>query len=156
MVRETCHRETCLSRTPTDACRTDAPPVNASRRRSWGLLVRIAIFQQQPYEATLLQYVYSVAVYCPIELATLENTLLAFDPTSRRVPTTITRMTASITAYSAMSCASSCDHNWRNKLVIFALHRKLFDVLTRPTSVPAPPLQHNGSLACIAYGRNVT
>jgi hypothetical protein len=28
--------------------------------------------------------------YCPIELATLENTLLEFDPTSRRVPTTIT------------------------------------------------------------------
>jgi hypothetical protein len=42
--------------------------------------------------------------YCPIELATLENTWLEFDPTSRSVPTTITRITAGITAYSAMSC----------------------------------------------------
>ena len=37
------------------------------------------------------------------ELATEENTLLALEPISRMVPTTITRMTASITAYSAMS-----------------------------------------------------
>jgi hypothetical protein len=36
-------------------------------------------------------------------LPTLENTLLAFEPMSRTVPTTITRITASITAYSAMS-----------------------------------------------------
>jgi hypothetical protein len=36
-------------------------------------------------------------------LPTLENTLFAFEPMSRIVPTTITRMTASITAYSAMS-----------------------------------------------------
>lgn len=39
-----------------------------------------------------------------IELATLEKTLFEFDPTSRMVPTTITRITANITAYSAMSC----------------------------------------------------
>jgi len=32
--------------------------------------------------------------YCPIELATEENTLFAFPPISRRVPTTITRITA--------------------------------------------------------------
>ena len=38
-----------------------------------------------------------------IELATEENTLLELEPMSRMVPTTITRMTASITAYSAMS-----------------------------------------------------
>jgi hypothetical protein len=43
-----------------------------------------------------------------IELATDENTLLALEPISRMVPTTITKMTASITAYSAMSwpCSS--------------------------------------------------
>jgi hypothetical protein len=40
--------------------------------------------------------------YC-IALPTLENTLLAFEPMSRTVPTTITRITASITAYSAIS-----------------------------------------------------
>jgi hypothetical protein len=38
-----------------------------------------------------------------IALPTLENTLFAFDPMSRTVPTTITRITASITAYSAIS-----------------------------------------------------
>jgi hypothetical protein len=43
--------------------------------------------------------------YCRIELAKPENTLFALAPINRIVPTTITRMTASITAYSAMSCA---------------------------------------------------
>jgi hypothetical protein len=38
-----------------------------------------------------------------IELATFENTLFALEPTRRTVPTTITRITANITAYSAMS-----------------------------------------------------
>jgi hypothetical protein len=38
-----------------------------------------------------------------MELATEENALFAFEPTSRIVPTTRTRMTARITAYSAMS-----------------------------------------------------
>src|SRR2546425_7613373 len=42
------------------------------------------------------------AVYCT-ELATEEKTLLALLPTRRIVPTTITRITASITAYSAIS-----------------------------------------------------
>jgi hypothetical protein len=37
------------------------------------------------------------------ELATCENTVLALEPISRIVPTTITRITASITAYSAIS-----------------------------------------------------
>src|SRR6267154_5991158 len=45
-----------------------------------------------------------------IELATEENTLLALEPMRRMVPTTITRMTASITAYSAMSCPCSSRH----------------------------------------------
>ena len=48
--------------------------------------------------------------YYWIELATLENALLAFEPMSLTVPTTSTRMTASITAYSAMSWPSSFDH----------------------------------------------
>src|SRR6202050_4476343 len=46
--------------------------------------------------------------YC-IELATEENALFAFDPIRRIVPTTRTRITASMTAYSAMSCPESSD-----------------------------------------------
>jgi hypothetical protein len=42
-----------------------------------------------------------------IELAAEEKTLLAFEPTRRIVPTTNTRITASITAYSAISWPSS-------------------------------------------------
>ena len=45
----------------------------------------------------------SLAALQCIELAADEKTLLAFEPISRIVPTTITRMTASIAAYSAMS-----------------------------------------------------
>src|SRR5271155_2994187 len=52
-------------------------------------------------------------IYCPMELATDENTLLALPPIRRMVPTTITRITASMTAYSATSCPRSSDHNWR-------------------------------------------
>ena len=52
----------------------------------------------------------TVLTYCTA-LATEENTLLAFDPISRIVPTTMTRITASITAYSAMSWPSSCVHS---------------------------------------------
>jgi hypothetical protein len=51
-----------------------------------------------------------------IALAVLENTVLAFEPMSLTVPTTNTRITASITAYSAISCPSSSHHNlliWR-------------------------------------------
>src|ERR1700690_1583055 len=48
--------------------------------------------------------------YCEIVLATCENTVLALVPIRRTVPITITRMTASITAYSAMSCPSSSSH----------------------------------------------
>ncbi len=47
--------------------------------------------------------------YPPIALAVSEKTLLAWLPTKRMVPTTMTKMTANITAYSAMSCPSlSC------------------------------------------------
>jgi len=45
-------------------------------------------------------------------LPTCENTLFPFEPISRTAPTTVTRMTASITEYSAMSVllhpAKSC------------------------------------------------
>src|SRR5205807_4675268 len=54
------------------------------------------------------------AVYCT-ELATEEKTLFALLPTRRIVPTTITRITASITAYSAMSCPLSSLHKYRGR-----------------------------------------
>src|ERR1019366_4725569 len=44
--------------------------------------------------------------YCK-ELATVENAVLALVPIRRTVPITNTRMTASMTAYSAMSCPCS-------------------------------------------------
>jgi hypothetical protein len=52
------------------------------------------------------------------ELATLEKALLALDPISLMVPTTRTRITASMTAYSAMSCPSSSDQINRINLAI--------------------------------------
>src|SRR5215813_11179334 len=55
--------------------------------------------------------------YCN-ELATLENALLAFDPIRRTVPTTRTRITANITAYSAISCPESSAHSLRITLDI--------------------------------------
>lgn len=71
--------------------------------------------------------------YCPIELAVAENTLFALPPINRSVPTTITKMTASITAYSAISCPSSCDQSLRRKSVIFApLHD--FNSIPQPAS----------------------
>jgi hypothetical protein len=45
-----------------------------------------------------------------ISFATVENTLFAFPPIKRIVPMTMMRITASITAYSAMSWPSSLDH----------------------------------------------
>ena len=53
--------------------------------------------QRRPVQPTLLIS----------ELPTWEKTLLAFEPTSRIVPTTRTRITANITAYSAISWPSS-------------------------------------------------
>ena len=52
-----------------------------------------------------------VGGYCVIELPTVANVLIALDPMSRTVPATSTSMTAIITAYSAMSWPSCCDHN---------------------------------------------
>ena len=57
------------------------------------------------------------SIYCT-ELATEEKTLLALEPISRMVPTTITKITASITAYSAISCPCCSDHSLRRKSVI--------------------------------------
>jgi hypothetical protein len=53
--------------------------------------------------------------YYWIELAADEKTLFALEPTNRIVPTTRTRITANITAYSAMSWASSSRHAFQNK-----------------------------------------
>jgi len=52
-----------------------------------------------------------------IELDTAENTLFALLPINRTVPTTITKITASMTAYSAMSCPRSSDQSCFRKLV---------------------------------------
>ena len=49
--------------------------------------------------------------YWVIELETDENTLLALAPIKRMVPTTITRTTANITAYSATSWPRSSNQN---------------------------------------------
>lgn len=64
---------------------------------AWGRLRPIALF------ITALPADYFIS------LATIENTLLAFPPINRTVPMTMTRITASITAYSAMSWPSSFD-----------------------------------------------
>src|SRR5260370_22059506 len=56
-----------------------------------------------------------------MELATFENTLFALEPIKRTVPTTITRMTANMTAYSAISCPSSPLHSWRASSMLFLL-----------------------------------
>src|SRR5712692_5962116 len=71
-------------------------------------------------------------VVCPrrgshwIELAAAEKTLLAIAPMSRSVPTTITRITASITAYSAMSCPSSSTQNLCKQAIMFHLPAFLY------------------------------
>ena len=68
-----------------------------------------------------MRLILSVHFYCN-ELATLENALLAFDPIKRTVPTTRTRITANITAYSAISCPDSSAHSLRITLDIALLH----------------------------------
>lgn len=62
-----------------------------------------------------------------MELATEENTLLAPAPMSRIVPTTIARITASMTAYSAMSWPSSSPKSLMNRLVIVDLVTERID-----------------------------
>src|SRR5271156_953287 len=58
-------------------------------------------------------------IYCDILLDTWLNTLFALPPINWTVPITITRITASITAYSAMSCPSSVHHNFLARSVAF-------------------------------------
>src|SRR6266481_1366111 len=53
-----------------------------------------------------------------IALAAAENALLALEPIKRTVPTTRTRITANITAYSAISCPDSSDQSLRSSLDI--------------------------------------
>src|SRR5581483_6288940 len=79
--------------------------------------------------------------YCT-ELATLEKTLFAFDPMSRIVPTTITRITANITAYSAISCPSCSDHSLQSTsfISIPPCHRRVAPAYCYATlCVPMPP-----------------
>lgn len=57
--------------------------------------------------------------YCAMELAVAEKALLALPPISRTVPTTRTRITANMTAYSAMSCPLSSDQSLRTNPNIF-------------------------------------
>ncbi len=72
---------------PTDVQRKeDSPSTPAESQKATRLVSR---------QLTLLYW---------SELATVEKALLAFEPISRMVPMTTTKMTASITAYSAMSC----------------------------------------------------
>ncbi len=68
--------------------------------------------------------------YCS-ELATLENALLALDPIKRTVPTTRTKITANMTAYSAISWPDSSDHSLRIKFDIFSPPRPRYQSLER-------------------------
>src|SRR5271170_797052 len=74
--------------------------------------------------------------YWPIALAVEENTLLAFEPIKRTVPTTRTRITASNTAYSAISWPFSLDQSWRKTCAISTppLNRRnnMIDILLYP------------------------
>jgi len=74
-------------------------------------------------------------LYYWIELAVLEKTLLAFVPMSLMVPTTSTKITASITAYSAMSWPASSDHRLQRRLVKVRLlsHSETTRVYTFPS-----------------------
>ena len=88
--------------------------VTAGKWRCWSKSCHGISFKPQFAEG-------SANGYCR-ELATLENALFAFDPINRTVPTTRTRMTASITAYSAMSCPASSDHSLRTRFRHALLH----------------------------------
>src|SRR5271166_6225431 len=72
-------------------------------------------------------------------LPTCENTLFAFEPMSRIVPTTITRITANITAYSAMSCPlssfQSCFNRFATGLLFLVCSRLLMTVPQTPKGI---------------------
>src|SRR5580698_9357688 len=86
----------------------------------------------------------TLSPYWLMELATLEKTLLELEPISRIVPTTITRITASITAYSAMSWPSSCDQSLPRKSFIAYPPGRVFDV---PRQLTACPLKAQRTMA---------
>src|SRR5450432_4320351 len=86
-----------------------------------------------------------------IALPTCENTLLAFDQIRRIVPTTITRITANITAYSAMSCPcssfQSCCNSFATGLLFLGksdllptVERPLFRSTLVPQGCPFPKI----------------
>jgi len=66
--------------------------------------------------ASPIAWTYRTSIYWSV-LATVEKALLALEPINRIVPTTSTRMTASITAYSAMSCPSFSTRILRRPLI---------------------------------------
>src|SRR5580698_241662 len=80
-----------------------------------------------------------------MELATLEKTLFELEPISRTVPTTITRITASMTAYSAMSWPSSCDQSLlRKSFIVHPLGRE-FATVAPTHSLPSLRPTNNGT-----------
>jgi len=80
-----------------------------------------------------------------MELPTLENTLLEFPPISRIVPITMIRTTASITAYSAMSCPSSLNHSLRTMPAIGFVALDALNFCVTGTSVHCLALGNNGT-----------
>jgi hypothetical protein len=73
-----------------------------------------------------------------IELATLENTVFALLPTKRIVPTAITRITASMTAYSAMSWPSSASHSLPRKFAYSYLNTADCSSAAKPENYGKP------------------
>ena len=83
--------------------------------------------------------------YC-MELATLEKALLALDPISRIVPTTRTRITASITAYSAISCPESSDQILRMNSDMRSLRSVIYCLQQKVLQFDAPIMPHRAAL----------
>jgi len=93
--------------------------VGSSRIASHGRLSPYIVCTDDGKFGTALK---SIPSFYLIALATFENTLPAFDPISRTVLTTMMRITASITEYSAISCPSSSDQRVHKKYsIIFSL-----------------------------------
>jgi hypothetical protein len=67
-------------------------------------------------------------------LPTDENTFLALEPINLMTPTTMTRMTANITAYSAMSCPRSSNKTTVPSVIISTLRSRLDYVFTVVTA----------------------
>src|SRR4029077_16864479 len=110
------HRRRGIDCTNTDRPNIDRPNINRVRT---GRFCAAPSMTTKSLRCCLDEIDHAAEAYPPMELDTAENTLFAFPPIKRIVPTTITRITASITAYSAMSCPSSSDHSLRSRLVTF-------------------------------------